>query len=95
MTPSKSNRKLNTSIFLVSMTLFLVSLSNIYLYNRTVNLKHLIVDKEKAVQGLKAANADAKNKLFQFLSSESLNNILKEKEWVKVKNPEYLKISEY
>lgn len=87
-------KKLNSLIFLVSLMLFVIALSNIYLYNQTVNLKHLIKKKEQEVQGLQLANADAKNTLFKLIGSESLNEIQKEKDWRKFKNQEFLEINE-
>lgn len=88
------NKKLWLLTLVTGLALLLVSLTNVFVYNKIVNLQHSIASRGEEIQELRLINTDLKNKLYKVLDVKKLSEALKEGRLVKVKNLEYLQINE-
>lgn len=74
--------------------MLIISLSNVFVYNKIVGLQHLLKDGEKTNQELRLANIDLKGQLYKLLDTNNLSQLAKERGLVKVQKPEYLEVAE-
>ncbi len=88
------NKKIRKWIIIAGFALIIFTLSNVFVYNKIVNLQHLITIQTKDLEGLKLADADLKNKLYQILDLKNLSELAKDLGMIKIKNPEFLEINE-
>jgi hypothetical protein len=59
------------------------------LYSQTVDLNHKVASQSLALQKIEAENADYKDEVFQFFSSDAAAAIVSERNLAQNKNPEY------
>ncbi len=88
------NKKIRKLIIIASFTLIIFTLSNVFVYNKIVNLQHLIAVQTKDLENFKLADADLKNKLYQILDLKNLGELAKDLGMIKINNPEFLEINE-
>lgn len=73
--------------------MLIISLSNVFIYNKIVNLQHLLKNQEEENQELRLVNVDLKNQLYQLLDTNNLAQFSKEEGLVRVQKPDYLEIN--
>lgn len=78
---------------MVGIVLLIISLSNVFVYNKIVGLQHLLKNGEKNNQELRLVNIDLKDQLYKLLDTNNLGQLAKERGLVKVQKPQYLEIN--
>lgn len=66
------------------------AIGNIFIYNKTVDLKHAINEQEKIMEQTRAQNASLKNELYQALDASTLHVRAREQGFIKIIAPQYL-----
>ena len=94
MTLKKSKyRKLNLLIIIVGLALLVVSLSNVFIYNKIVILQHRLKSNEKDLRELRVANVNLKNQLYKLLDIKNINQLSQKEGLIKVQKPQYLEVN--
>ena len=85
--------KLNLLIIIVGLALLVISLSNVFVYNKIVNLQHRFKNIENNIQELQLVNADLKDQLYKLLDTNNLGQLSQKAGLVKVQKPQYIEIN--
>jgi hypothetical protein len=88
--PHKSKYSYSLTVLFMLLALAVLACLNIYFYNESVGIKHLISSDSKNLQSLQVANAELKSRLYAKTNLSSLDTIAKSKNLVKETRPEYL-----
>lgn len=88
----KKTRRSFISPFICAALILIVggATLNILIYNKTVNVKHIIKQQEKIIEQARAENASVKNKLYQALDTSALQTLAREQGFIKITAPQYL-----
>ncbi len=88
------HRKLDLLIVISGLILLVVSLGNVFIYNKIVNLQHLLSNQEEKIQELRLANVETKDQLYKLLDTGNLAQFSQKEGLVKIRKPEYLEIND-
>lgn len=91
--PNKNKNILNGIIAALVLGIVLISLWLIVLYNQAINLDHAILNTDRELQKLQAANAELKEKTVALLAGDSLVAFAAERGLVQERNPQYLELT--
>lgn len=87
MTVSRQkNKKVRKLIIIFSFALLIFTLGNVFIYNKIVNLQHLIAIQTKKLENLKLTDAELKNQLYEILDLKSLSDLAKSSGMIKINN---------
>ncbi len=86
----KTKTAKNSWLIFIIFIFILLAAANIFVYNRVVNLQHLIINQRQILNELRVANADLKNEIYQSLDLNNLNKVIEEWGLIKITNPDYL-----
>lgn len=93
--PNIHRFRINATLVIVIVLVVGGALLNIFLYNETVHLKHLISVTGEDIKSLEAENADARNELYSILDPGHLKETALELGFVNDTAPRYLEVSTY
>lgn len=88
--PNKNRIKLNLPLLILAGALAVGILLNVYLYNRTVDLKFLLNKNEAGLKELSVANAELKNSLYKIIDTNNFPELAAGLGLVKDYKPDYL-----
>lgn len=87
--PNK-NYFLQSSLMYFAGIMLVLMAAGIYFYNLNVSLKYSVNMQEKAIRQLETANADMRNEMFRILDLRNLTAVIKDRNLIQDKNPDYL-----
>lgn len=92
MTIIEPNKKyfLQSSLLYFAAVLLVLIVAGIYFYNLNVNLKYSVSLQEKEISKLETANADLRNEMYRILDVRNLTAVIKQRNLIQDKNPDYL-----
>lgn len=88
--PNKNKFKLNFLLILVIGFILAEAVLSIFAYNKSVQISYSLSENKKAIEELRASNADFKNQLYSVLDLENAPELAAKFGLIKEGKPEYL-----
>src|SRR5688572_26017898 len=92
--PNKNNKSASKAIFMISVMVFGLLLTEIWNYSQTVNLKHDTITLGSKIDALRLENAELKNKFYGMTGKGSFDSLAKQRGLVEDKNPKWVFVSQ-
>ncbi len=90
--PNKHKFRINLALLGMALVVAGGALASIFFYSDTVNLRHAIQEATKAVEALRAKNAEERSELYAALDADRLSATALELGFVKETSPRYLPV---
>jgi len=96
MTIIQPNKHKDIKRLTVSLSIFLVGtiLMWMFVYLQTVNLKHDLANAKNHLEEMKVENAELKDRYYDFVDANNLEELAVERGLVKDKNPQWAFVSQ-
>ncbi|MDI6717584.1 MAG: hypothetical protein QMD86_00845 [Patescibacteria group bacterium] len=85
------SKKYNTLIILLVIAISASALTEVFLYNKIVNLKHEVSKSKSIIREAEVSNAELKNNFYEATDKSKTQSMIDSGVLVLEKNPEYLK----
>lgn len=92
--PNKNKTGFLKTIFMMSVMVFGLLATEIWIYSQTVNLKHDIISLDSKLDALRLENAELKNRFYNLTDKSSFDALAKDRGLIEDKNPKWVFVSQ-